>query len=135
MNKPSIHTLLQNFETEQVLRELPAFGPGDTVVVNVKVKEGNRERVQAYEGVVIAKKNGGINSAFTVRKISHGFGVERVFQAHSAIIDSVTVKRRGAVRAGKLYYLRGLEGKKARIREDLAGNAKAKAEAANAAKA
>jgi len=135
MNKPSIHTLLQNFETEQLQRQLPEFGPGDTVVVNVKVKEGNRERVQAYEGVVIAKKNGGINSAFTVRKISHGFGVERVFQTHSAIIDSVTVKRRGAVRAGKLYYLRGLEGKKARIREDLAGNAKAKADAANAAKA
>jgi large subunit ribosomal protein L19 len=135
MNKPSIHTLLQNFETEQLQRQLPEFGPGDTVVVNVKVKEGNRERVQAYEGVVIAKKNGGINSAFTVRKISHGFGVERVFQTHSAIIDSVTVKRRGAVRAGKLYYLRGLEGKKARIREDLAGNAKAKAEATNAAKA
>jgi large subunit ribosomal protein L19 len=135
MNKPSIHTLLQNFETEQLQRQLPDFGPGDTVVVNVKVKEGNRERVQAYEGVVIAKKNGGINSAFTVRKISHGFGVERVFQTHSAIIDSVTVKRRGAVRAGKLYYLRGLEGKKARIREDLAGNAKAKAEATTAAKA
>jgi large subunit ribosomal protein L19 len=88
--------------------------------------------VQAYEGVVIAKKNGGLNSAFTVRKISHGYGVERVFQTHSAIIDSVTVKRRGAVRAGKLYYLCGLEGKKARIKEDLAGNAKAKAEAANA---
>ena len=135
MNKPSINTLLQNFESEQITRQLPEFGPGDTVVVNVKVKEGNRERVQAYEGVVIAKKNGGINSAFTVRKISHGFGVERVFQTHSAIIDSVTVKRRGAVRAGKLYYLRGLEGKKARIKEDLAGNAKAKAEAANVAKA
>jgi large subunit ribosomal protein L19 len=129
MNKPSLNTLLQNFETEQVQRQLPDFGPGDTVVVNVKVKEGNRERVQAYEGVVIAKKNGGLNSAFTVRKISHGYGVERVFQTHSAIIDSVTVKRRGAVRAGKLYYLRGLEGKKARIKEDLAAHAKAKAEA------
>src|SRR3546814_7947994 len=101
---------------------LPEFGPGDTVVVNVKVKEGNRERVQAYEGVVIGKKNAGLNSAFTVRKISHGYGVERVFQVHSAAIDSVEVKRRGAVRAGKLYYLRGLEGKKARIKEDLAGN-------------
>jgi len=99
------------------------------VVVNVKVKEGTRERVQAYEGVVIAKKNGGLHSAFTVRKISHGFGVERVFQAHSAIIESVVVKRRGKVRAGKLYYLRGLEGKKARIREDLAAYAKAKAAA------
>ena len=132
MNKPSIHTLVQEFESAQVTRELPDFGPGDTVVVNVKVKEGNRERVQAYEGVVIASKEGGLNSAFTVRKISHGFGVERVFQTHSATIDSVEVKRRGKVRAGKLYYLRGLEGKKARIREDLAGNARAKAEAAAA---
>ena len=126
MNKPSIHTLLQNFETDQVQRQLPEFGPGDTVVVNVKVKEGNRERVQAYEGVVIAKKNGGLNSAFTVRKISHGYGVERVFQTHSSVIDSVEVKRRGKVRAGKLYYLRGLEGKKARIKEDLAAYARAK---------
>jgi len=130
MNKPSLSTLLQNFEAEQVQRQLPDFGPGDTVVVNVKVKEGNRERLQAYEGVVIAKKNGGLNSAFTVRKISHGFGVERVFQAHSMIIDSVEVKRRGKVRAGKLYYLRGLAGKKARIKEDLAAYAKAKAAAA-----
>ena len=135
MNKPSINTLLQNFEAEQTTRELPVFGPGDTVIVNVKVKEGNRERVQAYEGVVIAKKNAGLNSAFTVRKISHGFGVERVFQSHSMMIDSVQVKRRGAVRAGKLYYLRGLQGKKARIREDLAGNAKAKAAAQSAAAA
>ena len=99
-------------------------------MVNVKVKEGNRERVQAYEGVVIAKKNAGLNSSFTVRKISHGYGVERVFQSHSAAIDSVEVKRRGAVRAGKLYYLRELEGRKARIKEDLAGNAKARAKAA-----
>ena len=133
MNKPSIHTLLQAFEADQTQRKLPEFGPGDTVVVNVKVKEGNRERVQAYEGVVIAKKNAGLNSAFTVRKISHGYGVERVFQSHSAVIDSVQVKRRGAVRAGKLYYLRGLEGKKARIREDLAGQAKATAAAKAAA--
>ena len=132
MNKPSLHTLVQEFETAQITRQLPEFGPGDTVVVNVKVKEGNRERVQAYEGVVIARKEGGLNSAFTVRKISHGYGVERVFQSHSAAIDSVEVKRRGKVRAGKLYYLRGLEGKKARIREDLAGNARAKAEAAAA---
>ena len=132
MNKPSIHTLVQEFETAQITRELPDFGPGDTVIVNVKVKEGTRERIQAYEGVVIARKEGGLNSAFTVRKISHGFGVERVFQSHSAAIDSVEVKRRGKVRAGKLYYLRGLEGKKARIREDLAGNARAKAEAAAA---
>jgi large subunit ribosomal protein L19 len=124
MNKPSLHTLLQNFETAQQKRELPEFGPGDTVVVNVKVKEGNRERVQAYEGVVIAKKNAGLNSSFTVRKISPGYGVERVFQTHSATIDSVEVKRRGKVRAGKLYYLRGLEGKKARIKEDLSAYAK-----------
>ena len=128
-------SIVAEFESAQITRELPQFSQGDTIVVNVKVKEGTRERVQAYEGVVIAIKNAGVNSAFTVRKISHGFGVERVFQTHSAIIDSVEVKRRGKVRAGKLYYLRGLEGKKARIREDLAGNAKAKAEAANAAKA
>ena len=133
MNKPSLNTLLQNFEAEQIQRQLPDFGPGDTVVVNVKVKEGNRERIQAYEGVVIGKKNAGLNSAFTVRKISHGFGVERVFQTHSAAIDSVEVKRRGDVRSGKLYSLRGLEGKAARIKEDLAGNAKAKAAAAAAA--
>jgi large subunit ribosomal protein L19 len=135
MNKPSLNTLLQNFEADQIQRKLPDFGPGDTVVVNVKVKEGNRERIQAYEGVVIARKNAGLNSAFTVRKISHGYGVERVFQTHSAAIDSVEVKRRGDVRAGKLYYLRGLEGKAARIKEDLAGNAKAKAAAAAAAAA
>ena len=128
MNKPSIHTLLQDFESAQVTRTLPDFGPGDTVIVNVKVKEGNRERVQAYEGVVIGTKNAGLNSSFTVRKISHGYGVERVFQTHSATIDSVDVKRRGKVRAGKLYYLRGLEGKAARIKEDLAAVAKAKAE-------
>ena len=128
-----MNKLLQQFEADQIKREFPKFGPGDTVVVNVKVKEGNRERVQAYEGVVIAKKNAGLNSAFTVRKMSHGFGVERVFQTHSAIIDSVEVKRRGKVRAGKLYYLRDLEGKKARIKEDLAGNAAAKAAAKAAA--
>ena len=114
-----MNKLLQQFEADQMTRKLPEFGPGDTVVVNVKVKEGNRERVQAYEGVVIAKKNAGLNSAFTVRKISHGVGVERVFQTHSAVIDSVSVKRRGDVRQGKLYYLRALEGKKARIKEDL----------------
>ncbi len=112
-------SVIAQFEAEQMQRELPAFGPGDTVIVNVKVKEGNRERVQAFEGVVIAKRNRGLNSAFTVRKISHGFGVERVFQSHSQAIDSVEVKRRGKVRAGKLYYLRDLEGKKARIKEDL----------------
>jgi large subunit ribosomal protein L19 len=115
-------TILADFEAAQITRELPKFSQGDTIVVNVKVKEGNRERVQAYEGVVIATKNGGLNSSFTVRKISHGYGVERVFQTHSATIDSVDVK----VRAGKLYYLRGLEGKAARIKEDLAAAAQAK---------
>ncbi len=127
--------LIQEFEAAQIKRELPQFSTGDTVVVNVKVKEGNRERVQAYEGVVIGKKNAGLNSAFTVRKISHGYGVERVFQTHSATIDSVEVKRRGKVRAGKLYYLRGLEGKAARIKEDLAAAARAKAERQAAAAA
>ena len=130
----SIHTLLQEFEAGQATRQLPEFSQGDTVVVNVKVKEGNRERVQAYEGVVIAIKNAGLNSSFTVRKISHGYGVERVFQTHSPTIDSVSLKRRGKVRAAKLYYLRGLEGRAARIREDLAAVAKHKAEA-KAAKA
>jgi len=120
-------SILSDFESAQITRELPKFSQGDTVVVNVKVKEGNRERVQAYEGVVIGTKNAGLNSAFTVRKISHGYGVERVFQKHSDIIDSVEVKRRGKVRAGKLYYLRGLEGKAARIKEDLAAAAQAKA--------
>jgi len=118
----SVMNLLQQFEAAQMTRKLPEFGPGDTVVVNVKVKEGNRERVQAYEGVCIAKKNAGLNSAFTVRKISHGTGVERVFQTHSPAIDSVSVKRRGKVRGAKLYYLRGLEGKAARIQEDLSKN-------------
>ena len=111
--------LLQQFEQAQMKRQLPKFGPGDTVVVNVKVKEGSRERVQAYEGVVIGIKNRGLNSAFTVRKMSHGTGVERVFQTYSAAIESVTVKRRGKVARGKLYYLRQREGKSARIREDL----------------
>ena len=115
--------ILQQFEAAQITRKLPEIGPGDTVVVNVKVKEGNRERVQAYEGVCIAKKNAGLNSTFTVRKISHGTGVERVFQTHSPSIDSVTVKRRGKVRGAKLYYLRNLEGKAARIQEDLGKHA------------
>lgn len=113
-------SIVAQFEAEQIQRQLPEFSPGDTVIVSVKVKEGNRERVQAFEGVVIAKKNGGLNASFTVRKISHGFGVERVFQTHSPIIDSVEVKRHGKVRAAKLYYLRNLEGKAARIKEDLA---------------
>ena len=128
-------SIVAEFESAQITRELPKFSQGDTVVVNVKVKEGSRERVQAYEGVVIATKNAGLNSSFTVRKISHGYGVERVFQTHSSIIDSVEVKRRGKVRAGKLYYLRGLEGKKARIKEDLSAGAKAKNEKARADRA
>ena len=111
--------LVEQFEKEQMTREVPTFGPGDTVVVRVKVKEGNRERLQAFEGIVIAKRNRGLNSAFTVRKISHGEGVERVFQTHSPAISDISVKRRGDVRRAKLYYLRGLEGKAARIKEKL----------------
>ncbi|HRX69770.1 MAG: 50S ribosomal protein L19 [Candidatus Competibacteraceae bacterium] len=111
--------LVETFEREQMTREIPPFNPGDTVVVRVKVKEGNRERLQAFEGIVIAKRNRGLNSAFTVRKISHGEGVERVFQTHSPVIADISVKRRGDVRRAKLYYLRGLEGKAARIKEKL----------------
>ena len=111
--------IIQQLEAEQMTREVPEFGPGDTVVVQVKVKEGTRERLQAFEGVVIAKRNRGLNSAFTVRKISHGEGVERVFQTHSHAIDSITVKRRGDVRRAKLYYLRDRTGKAARIKEKL----------------
>jgi large subunit ribosomal protein L19 len=101
-------------------KEMPEFGPGDTVVVQVKVKEGTRERLQAYEGVVIGIRSRGLNSAFTVRKISHGVGVERTFQTYSHQVDSVSVKRRGDVRQAKLYYLRDLSGKAARIKEKLA---------------
>jgi large subunit ribosomal protein L19 len=129
----AMNKIIEQFEAEQITRQLPEFGPGDTVVVNVKVKEGNRERVQAFEGIVIARRSRGLHSAFTVRKISHGTGVERVFQSHSQAIDSVTVKRKGKVRGAKLYYLRGLEGKAARIKEDVAAAAAAKA--ANKAKA
>ena len=111
--------IIEQINAEQVTRELPKFSPGDTVVVSVKVKEGDRERLQAFEGVVIAIKNRGLNSAFTVRKISHGTGVERVFQTNSPLIDSVTVKRRGAVRRATVYYLRDLEGKASRIKEKL----------------
>ncbi len=111
--------IIQELEKEQMGTELPSFGPGDTVVVNVKVKEGDRERIQAFEGVVIAIRNRGLNSAFTVRKISHGTGVERVFQTHSPLIDSVEVKRLGRVRRAKLYYLREREGRSARIKEKL----------------
>jgi large subunit ribosomal protein L19 len=113
------HPLVQAVENAQLKSDIPAFAPGDTVVVSVKVKEGNRERLQAYEGVVIAKKNRGLNSSFTVRKISSGVGVERVFQTHSPIVAKIEVKRRGDVRRAKLYYLRGLTGKAARIREKL----------------
>ncbi|AYQ57425.1 LSU ribosomal protein L19p [Bathymodiolus thermophilus thioautotrophic gill symbiont] len=112
--------VIDQIESEQLRSDIPEFSSGDTVVVQVKVREGDRERLQAFEGVVIAKKNRGIGSAFTVRKISHGEGVERVFQTHSKMIDSVEVKRRGKVRQAKLYYLRGLTGKKARIKEKLA---------------
>ncbi|MBK8103116.1 MAG: 50S ribosomal protein L19 [Cellvibrionales bacterium] len=112
-------TIIAQIEAEQATRALPAFAQGDTVIVNVKVKEGNRERVQAFEGVVIAKRNRGLHSAFTVRKISHGVGVERTFQSHSPLIASVELKRRGAVRQAKLYYLRDLSGKAARIKEKL----------------
>jgi large subunit ribosomal protein L19 len=111
--------IIQELENEQLKKELPEFAPGDTVVVQVKVKEGNRERLQAFEGVVIGIKNRGLNSSFTVRKISHGIGVERTFQTHSPLVDSVAVKRRGDVRQAKLYYLRGLSGKAARIKEKL----------------
>ncbi len=111
--------IIQELEQEQMNREIPAFAPGDTVVVQVKVKEGNRERLQAFEGVVIAKRNRGLNSAFTVRKVSHGEGVERVFQTYSPAIAAIKIKRRGDVRRAKLYYLRGLEGKAARIKEKL----------------
>jgi large subunit ribosomal protein L19 len=112
--------LIDQIENEQLRSDIPEFSSGDTVVVQVKVREGDRERLQAFEGVVIAKKNRGIGSAFTVRKISHGEGVERVFQTHSKMIDSVEVKRRGKVRQAKLYYLRELTGKAARIKEKLA---------------
>jgi len=111
--------IIKQLEQEQLTQEIPNFSPGDTVVVQVKVKEGNRERLQAFEGVVIGKRNRGINSAFTVRKVSHGEGVERVFQTHSPSIANIKVKRRGDVRRAKLYYLRGLEGKAARIKEKI----------------
>jgi large subunit ribosomal protein L19 len=109
--------IIATLEKERMQRQVPDFGPGDTVVVEVKVKEGDRERVQAYEGVVIAKSNRGLNSSFTVRKISHGEGVERVFQTYSPALGQITVKRRGNVRRAKLYYLRERTGKSARIEE------------------
>jgi len=111
--------IIEAIEQEQMGKEIPEFAPGDTVVVQVKVKEGNRERLQAFEGVVIGKRNRGLNSSFTVRKISHGEGVERVFQTYSPVVDSIKVKRRGDVRRAKLYYLRGRTGKAARIKEKI----------------
>jgi len=112
--------IIQAIEDAQLKQDLPSFAPGDTVVVQVRVVEGERTRLQAYEGVVIAVRNRGLHSAFTVRKISSGEGVERVFQTHSPVVDSITVKRRGLVRRAKLYYLRDLSGRAARIKEKLA---------------
>ena len=114
-----MNDIIAQLEAEQMKTDVPAFSPGDTVVVQVRVKEGSRERLQAYEGVVIAKRNRGINSAFTVRKISHGEGVERVFQTYSPSVAEIQVKRRGDVRRAKLYYLRGRTGRAARIKEKL----------------
>jgi large subunit ribosomal protein L19 len=111
--------IIQELEAEQMNREIPDFSPGDTVVVQVRVTEGNRERLQAFEGVVIAKRNRGLNSAFTVRKVSHGEGVERVFQSYSPSINEIKIVRRGDVRRAKLYYLRGRSGKSARIKEKI----------------
>lgn len=111
--------IIEQLEAEQMTRELPEFSPGDTISVQVKVKEGQRERTQAFEGVVIAKKNRGLNSSFTVRKISYGEGVERVFQTYSPSIAGIKVKRRGDVRRAKLYYMRERRGKAARIKEKI----------------
>jgi large subunit ribosomal protein L19 len=111
--------IIEQLEAEQLKADVPDFAPGDTVEVQVKVTEGNRERLQAFEGVVIAKRNRGLNSSFTVRKISHGEGVERAFQTHSPIVHRIKVLRRGAVRRAKLYYLRERQGKSARIKEKL----------------
>ncbi len=124
--------LIEQLETEEIKRlnkDIPDFSSGDTVVVNVKVVEGERSRIQAYEGVVIAKRNRGLNSAFTVRKISNGEGVERTFQTYSPLISSIEIKRRGDVRRAKLYYLRDRSGKSARIKEKLPARGTAKKEA------
>ena len=123
--------LIEQLETEEIKRlnkDIPDFSSGDTVVVNVKVVEGERSRIQAYEGVVISKRNRGLNSAFTVRKISNGEGVERTFQTYSPLINSIEIKRRGDVRRAKLYYLRGRSGKSARIKEKLPARSTAKKE-------
>lgn len=114
-----MNKIIEAVEQDQIKKEIPDFAPGDAVVVQVRVTEGNRERLQAFEGVVIAKRNRGLNSSFTVRKMSHGEGVERVFQTHSPSVDSIEVKRKGDVRRSKLYYLRGRTGKKARIKEKI----------------
>jgi large subunit ribosomal protein L19 len=111
--------IIQALEAEQMTKEVPQFGPGDTVVVQVKVKEGERERLQAFEGVVIAKRNRGLNSSFTVRKVSYGEGVERVFQTYSPLVSEIKVVRRGDVRRAKLYFLRDRSGKSARIKEKI----------------
>lgn len=111
--------IIEQLEKEQMNREIPKFSPGDTVVVQVKVKEGTRERLQAFEGVVIGKSNRGLNSSFTVRKMSHGEGVERVFQTYSPVVHEIRVKRQGRVRRAKLYYLRGRRGNAARIKEKI----------------
>lgn len=113
------HPLVAEIEREMMTKTVPDFRPGDTVVVQIKVKEGDRERLQAFEGLVIAKRNRGFNSAFTVRKISHGEGVERVFQTYSPQVEEIAVKRRGSVRHAKLYYMRDLRGKAARIKEKI----------------
>jgi large subunit ribosomal protein L19 len=136
----SKNRIISELETEQMNREVPEFGPGDTVVVQVRVTEGNRERLQAFEGVVIGRRNRGLNSAFTLRKVSHGVGVERTFQTYSPQIDSISVKRRGDVRQAKLYYLRERSGRSARIREKIvhggkSGAANARAESARAEQA
>ena len=114
------NNIIAAIEAEQMTKKIPDFRPGDTVEVKVKVKEGDRERLQAFEGVVIARRNRGVNSAFTVRKVSHGEGIERVFQTYSSQVAEITVKRRGDVARSKLYYLRDLAGKAARIKEKLA---------------
>ncbi len=119
-------TIIQAIEKEQMNKKVPAFRAGDTVIVQVKIKEGERERLQAYEGVVIARRNRGLNSSFTVRKISHGEGVERVFPLYSPLVAKVTVERRGDVRKAKLYYLRALRGKAARIKEKLSASGMSK---------
>jgi len=114
-----VTNIIAELEREQMTKPIPAFSPGDTIVVQVKIKEGEKQRLQAFEGLVIAKRNRGLNSAFTVRKISHGEGVERVFQTYSPLIDTISVKRRGDVRRAKLYYMRKLRGKAARIKEKI----------------